>query len=119
MSTSPQAWRPAGSQLTQNQRNVLAVPARLKPSPDVYPYLLAEKIQALIQADPLDARNAIGILPEGLEMEARGESMDQWPQALIHSDSMANLLSQIDWSQPGLLQPLPPTSLRELLEQMP
>jgi len=51
VSTSPLARRPAGSQLDQTQRNALAVIARLKPSPDVYPDLLAAKIQALIQAD--------------------------------------------------------------------
>ena len=123
MSTSPQAWLPAGQDLSREQSRLLSVPARAKPTLSLYLDLLARKLQALIDADPKEAQWAMEMSQEQapeLWMIAENEPRQNWGQALTLSDSMQALLNQVDWTLPGTVREAPTDeSLREILEQIP
>lgn len=123
MNTSPQAWLPAGQDLSREQSRLLSVPTRSKPTPSLYRDLLARKLQVLIDADPKEAQRAMEMSREQapeLWMIAENEPRRNWGQALMSSDSMQILLNQVDWSLPGMVREAPTEqSLIELLEQIP
>lgn len=120
MNTSPQAWIPAGQDLSREQALALSVPARAKPTPDLYRDLLAQKLQALIDADPKEAQRALEMsqeqAPEWWTI-AEYQPPRQWGQALTSSDSIQIPLSLIDWTQEGNLREAPPEqTIRNVLE---
>ena len=122
MSNTSNYWIPAGD-LSEGQALLLAVPSKAKPDPQVYPMLLAEKLQDLIDQDEKEAQSALEMsqehLPE-LYQIAQDQPPKWWGTSLTNSDSMHSLLSHLDWSKPGKVQPLPQQdSLRSQLEQLP
>ena len=74
-------------------------------------------------ADPKAAQNAMEASPEHapeMHLIAQSSFPSEFPQAILNSDSMHSLVSHLDWSKPGKVQPLPQQdSLRSLLEQLP
>jgi len=121
MTNTRKFWIPMGD-LTPAQAHVLAVPASAKPDWEVHKFLLTQKLQRLIDQNPQEAREALEMSQEQapeLSLIAQDQLASQWSTSLTNSDSMQNLLSQIDWSQPGQLQSLPEQELRSLLEQLP
>jgi len=122
MNTLMTVWLPAGQNLTQAQRQALGVPARVKPPRSQYLQILASHLQAQINADLQEAQATMEMSQEQLPepyLIAQNQPATQWAQALIQSDSMQPLLSQIDWTQAGILWGGEPTSLQLLLEHLP
>ena len=123
MTNTSKFWTPAGS-LTQEQAQLLAVPASTKPARDLFDSKLAARLQLLIDQSPKEAQSVLEMsqehLPE-LWLIAQNQPSRQWGQSLTSSDSMHSLISQIDWSQPGSLhdQQALPKDLQSLLEQLP
>lgn len=121
MNSSIKFWIPAGD-LSEGQAMLLAVPATAKPDPQVYQLMLAQKLQDLVDESPKLARTALEMSPEQapeLLQIAQEQPQTQWGISLTSSDSMASLLSRLDWSKPGQVQTHPQTDLQSLLEQLP
>ena len=121
MNNTQTFWIPNGD-LTQAQAFALGVPSPVKPQPDLYPMLLARKLQALIDQDPQEAQAALEMSQEQapeLYLIAQNQTRSQWAQALTNSESMQRLSNRVDWKAPGSLKKLPPQSLLEVLEQIP
>ena len=122
MSNTSNYWIPAGD-LSEGQAMLLAVPATAKPDRLAYRGMLARKLQDLVDESPQLARAALEMsqehLPE-LYQIAQDQPPKWWGTSLTNSDSMHSLVSHLDWSKPGKVQPLPQQdSLRSLLEQLP
>jgi hypothetical protein len=119
MSNSQMVWHPASQNLSPEQLEALSVPARKNPGQGLFRVLMEKKLHALIQANPGDARQAMEMsqdqAPE-LYLIAQNSLMDQWPQALTHSDLMERVLNLIEWDRPGTLAPENEPTLREVLE---
>ena len=112
MSSSPTA----STQRTPRQASSLSEQESVRLS-------LLQHLQRLVESDPQAAREALEMSQEQapeLYLIAQNQPSSQWPQSLMSSDSMHSLLSHLDWSKPGKVQPLPQQdSLRSLLEQLP
>ena len=122
MNNTETVWVPASESLTPSQRMALAVPARAKPEQDLYNDLLAEKLQALVDQDPKEAKWSLLMSQEHapeMWMIEGNYFPREWGQAIRRSDSAQSLLNQIDWAQPGQLIENPNLSLQEILEQLP
>ena len=121
MNSSLKFWVPAGD-LSEGQAMLLAVPATAKPDRQAYQGMLAQKLQDLVDESPQLARTALEMsleqAPE-LSQIAQEQPPTQWGISLTSSDSMASLLSRLDWSKPGQVQTYPQTDLQSLLEQLP
>ena len=122
MTNTSNYWIPAGD-LSEAQALLLAVPSKAKPDPQVYPALLARKLQSLINQDGESARAAMEMSQEHapeLSLISQEQPPTQWGMSLTNSDSMHSLLSRLDWTKPGKVQSLPqPSDLQSLLEQLP
>lgn len=121
MTTTNKFWIPAGS-MTAQQALVLAVQTPSKPDREVFGQILAQKFQQLIDQSPQEARAAMEMSQEQapeLYLIAQTQPPDKWAQAMMASDSLGSLLSQVDWEQPGKVQSLQTQNLRSLLEQLP
>lgn len=121
MSNTSNYWIPAGD-LSEGQAMLLAVPATAKPDRLAYRGMLARKLQDLVDESPQLARAALEMsqehLPE-LYQIAQDQPPKWWGTSLTNSDSMASLLSRLDWSKPGQVQTHPQADLQSLLEQLP
>ena len=121
MNSSTKFWAPAGD-LSEGQAMLLAVPATAKPDRQAYQGMLAQKLQDLVDESPQLARTALEMsqeqAPELLQI-AQEQPQTQWGISLTSSDSMASLLSRLDWSKPGQVQTHPQADLQSLLEQLP
>lgn len=129
MNSSTKFWIPAGD-LSEGQAMLLAVPATAKPDRQAYQAMLAQKLQELVEKSPELARVAMDASPE-YQQEVYLIGLDQpptqWGISLTSSDSMASLLSRLDWSKPGqVITPIvddlilhPQGDLQSLLEQLP
>ena len=129
MNSSTKFWVPAGN-LSEGQAMLLAVPATAKPDRQAYRGMLAQKLQDLVDESPQLARTALEMsqeqAPELLQI-AQEQPQTQWGISLTNSDSMASLLSRLDWSKPGqVITPIvddlilhPQGDLQSLLEQLP
>jgi hypothetical protein len=121
MNTQQTYWIPAGN-LTPPEAMMLSVPASAKPRREVYRDLLSRKLQAAVDLEPEEAREAMEMSQEhapDLYLISQDRPSTGWGTAIVNSDSASSLWSGINWSQPGSLKSLPMQSLRELLEQMP
>ena len=122
MTNTSNYWIPAGD-LSEAQALLLAVPSKVKPNQQMYPTLLARKLQNLIDQDGQSAKEAMEMSQEHapeLYLISQEQPPTRWGTSLTNSDSMHSLLSHLDWSKPGKVQPLPQQdSLRSLLEQLP
>lgn len=120
MNSSTKSWVPAGN-LSEGQARLLSVPAAAKPDREIYLPLLAQKLQALVDSDPKQALMAMEMSMEHapeLSQIALEQAPTHWGISLTSSDSMASLLSRLDWTQPGQIQSLPPSDLQSLLEHL-
>lgn len=120
MNDTSKAWLPAGK-LDEIQRMILSVPTNSKPAPDLYRSLLESKLQALVDADPAAATQALEMSQEQApELWAISEQtpVNQWGSALMRSEGMSRLLSAIDWTLPGSLKAHEPLSLPEIAEMI-
>lgn len=81
--------------------------------------LLERHLQALVDADPQAAREALEMsqdqAPELFQI-AQSQPQSQWPQSLMNSDSMLNHMSLKPNQAKALLEA---TDLRSLLEMLP
>lgn len=121
MNSSIKFWVPAGD-LSEGQAMLLAVPATAKPDRQAYQGMLAQKLQDLVDESPQLARTALEMSQEQapeLSQIAQEQPQTQWGISLTSSDSMASLLSRLDWSKPGQVQMHPQPDLQSLLEQLP
>ena len=122
MTNTNNYWIPAGD-LSESQALLLAVPSKVKPSPQLYPSLLARKLQALIDQDGESARAAMEMSQEHapeLSLISQEQPQTRWGMSLTNSDSMHSLLSRLDWTKPGKVQSLnQPSDLQSLLEHLP
>jgi hypothetical protein len=117
MNTAQQVWIPTGQNLDPALAQVLAVQVQSKPDYSLYTSLLARQIQKMVDEDKKEAKRLMEDYQPQIAMEV---PMAGWGVNLVeYSDSMAMILNQIDWTQPGMLlsQTLP--SLWEILEQLP
>ena len=122
MTNTSNYWIPAGD-LSEAQALLLAVPSKVKPSPQLYPSLLARKLQTLIDQDAESAQAAMEMSQEHapeLSLISQEQPPTRWGTSLTNSDSMHSLLSRLDWTKPGKVQSLPqPSDLQSLLEHLP
>lgn len=122
MTNTSNYWIPAGD-LSEAQALLLAVRAQVKPNQQMYPALLARKLQSLIDQDGQSARAAMEMSQEHapeLWLISQEQPPTRWGMSLTNSDSMHSLLSRLDWTQPGKVQSLSqPSDLQSLLEQLP
>ena len=122
MTNTSNYWIPAGD-LSEAQALLLAVQSKVKPNQQMYLTLLARKLQSLIDQDGQRAREAMEMSQEHapeLSLISQEQPPTRWGTSLTNSDSMHSLVSHLDWSKPGKVQPLPQQdSLRSLLEQLP
>ena len=122
MTNTSNYWIPAGD-LSEAQALLLAVPSKVKPSPQLYPSLLARKLQTLIDQDAESAQAALEMSQEHapeLSLISQEQPPTRWGTSLTNSDSMHSLLSRLDWTKPGKVQSLPqPNDLQSLLEHLP
>ena len=117
MNTLHQVWIPAGQNLSKSQAQALAVQGSSKPDEEWYRNLLVHQLQKMVDSDKLEAKRLMQDYCPQIAMEA---PMEGWGVNLVtYSDSMAMLLSQIDWTQPGMLSTQPLLSFWEVLEQLP
>ena len=118
MSNTSNYWIPAGD-LSEGQALLLAVPSKAKPDPQVYPMLLAEKLQDLIDQDEKEAQSALEMsqehLPE-LYQIAQDQPPKWWGTSLTNSDSMHSLLSRNPSQVKTMLEQ---NDLQSLVEQLP
>ncbi|MDO8778505.1 MAG: hypothetical protein Q7K57_59275 [Burkholderiaceae bacterium] len=113
MNTSPTVWLPAGQNLTEEQREALAVPAWVKPNRNMYSEMLARSLQEKINADPKEARCAMEML---LDQVASQNNREHWGTAIVGSDNLMMVLNQIDWRLPGQIQQKQEQNLAQMLE---
>ena len=122
MTNTSNYWIPAGD-LSEAQALLLAVPSMVKPNQQMYPALLARKLQSLIDKDRESAQAAMEMSQEHapeLSLISQEQPQTRWGMSLTNSDSMHSLLSRLDWTMPGKVQSLPQHSdLQSLLEQLP
>lgn len=135
MNASLRYWSPKSA--PSNVRLILAVDRGPAPAGELdaatYRSLMAAKVAALVKAaGPEEAARILEASPEQLpELMAIRDSQPEatWPQALMESDLMQELLNKIDWSKESGNRPmLPPqneirdalreTTLDELIEKL-
>jgi len=116
MSNSSKVWTPGG--LSPALAQALSVPDPGQPmTPSLYRELLRQKLDALIQADPKAARQAMEMSREnapGLWVIAQQNPPRAWASGLMQSDQMTKLLASL--KMPGSLSPKQPQTLLEILE---
>lgn len=120
MSKQVKYWVPAGD-LTEHEQRILAIPSDRKPAQDVYPYLIARKIQDLVDADPKAARGVLEMSPEHwpeMWMVAQDCEPCDYGSAIAQSNSMAILRRRIDWLKPGIVRARMRIDLDELVESL-
>ena len=122
MTNTSNYWIPAGD-LSEAQALLLAVPSKVKPSQQMYPILLARKLQSLIDQDGQRAKEAMEMSQEHapeLSLISQEQPPTRWGTSLTNSESMHSLLSRLDWTKPGKVQSLnQPSDLQSLLEHLP
>ena len=120
MSNSNMVWVPSG--LPGNLGQALSVPnpGQKEMTHDLYRHLLAAKLDRLIQADPMEARQAMEMsveyAPEFYSIAQDYQPME-WAIQIVMGDTLMPLLSQV--TEKGTLEPAQEQSLQEILEQMP
>lgn len=120
VSNLKRVWMPAGD-LSEAQRLALSVEASNLPDPMVYQNLLQAKLQALVDADPQEARRALEMSQENApEMWAiaHEHSPRQWGVQLANSDMMGQLKARANLLLPGKLARAEPQPLWEILEML-
>ena len=99
MTNTSNYWIPAGD-LSEAQALLLAVPSKIKPSQQMYPILLARKLQSLIDQDGQRAKEAMEMSQEHapeLSLISQDQPPTRWGTSLTNSDSMRSLLFGIEW----------------------
>ena len=90
--------------------------------PQIYRYLLRDKLQALIDADPEAAKRAmqmsVDAAPEFYQI-AQSSPSNEWASQIIQSDGMNHLFSGLSMEGQLIDPPSPPQSLLEILEVLP
>ena len=118
MSMSRMEWIPGG--LPEPLARALSVPDPQAPmTPGLYRELLRQKLDALIHADPKEARRAMETSVEhapGLWAIAHQNPMKDWAALLVASDEMMIALSPL--TMQGSLRRQQPQSLQEILEHL-
>ena len=116
MNDSSKVWMPGG--LPAALAKALSVPNPGKAmTPSLYRELLQQKLDAMIQADPKAAQQAMQMSVEnapGLWSIQQQHPTREWASALMQSDQMTRLLAPL--KMPGSLSAKQPQSLLEILE---
>jgi len=116
MNDSSKAWLPSGLPL-EVARTLSVIEPGLPMTPSLYRELLTARLDELIKADPKAARRALEMSQEQApELWAIAEQypISQWASALVRSDQMNALISQMRWT--GMKLPAEPPNLLEILE---
>lgn len=112
------AWLPSGT--LPGTAQALSVPDPGRPiTRDLYLSLLEAKLDQLIQADRIAARQAMEMSEEHspeLSWIAAGKPLSEWASALVRCDGLMPLLSPLTWQ--GILVEPEPMSLGEILERL-
>ena len=122
MNAIKKVWRPQG--LPQQMEEVLSVappPPGGQMARPVYLSLLRAKIEHLIQEDVSSAKAAMQMSSESApEMWAIASSYpsSEWAAAIVSSDAMNQRLKNLRSEGVLMDPPDPPTTLREILEQL-
>lgn len=119
-------WTPCTEGLTETEQRLLTIETRAEMTPDLLTACLATKLQALVDADPAAAREALEMSEEyAPEMYQIAQERNQahWGYAIATSDSMMCLMNKLDWAQerigkPALLN-MEPITLLEAMEALP
>lgn len=96
--TGIRVWMPAG-EMSDEQRIALSIACQSKPSFDLHRAQLESKVQALIKADPREAKWALEMFD--LNQIVFDSNVSGWAANLMYQDVMMIFLNLIDWDEPG------------------